>query len=114
MPASLQHFDAAAARYHQFGLVEASLLLDRAGVLLSVRLVEEARAAAEEAVEAYVEQGRDVHVPEAQLMLSTVALLQGDTVTATSSARDAITRFRRLGHAHSVALAKYSCDAGPG
>ena len=108
MPASLQHFDAAAARYRQFGLVEASLLLDRAGVLLSVRLVEEARAAAEEAVEAYMEQGRDVHVPEAQLMLSTVALLQGDTVTATSSARDAITRFRRLGHAHSVALAKYS------
>ncbi len=41
-------------------------------------------------------------------MLSTVALLQGDTVTAISSASDAITRFRRLGHAHSVALAKYS------
>ena len=108
VPASLQHFDEAASRYRQFGLVEASLLLDRAGVLLSVRLVEEARAAAEQAVEAYLEQGRDVHVPAAQLMLSTVALLQGDTVTATSSASDAITRFRRLGHAHSVALAKYS------
>ena len=63
---------------------------------------------------AYVEQGRDVHVPEAQLMLSTVALLQGDTATAISSAGDAVKRFRRLGHAHSVALAKYSCDAGAG
>jgi len=108
VPASLRLFDAAAARYRQFGLVEASLLLDRAGVLLSVRLVEEARAAAEAAVAAYVEQGRDVHVPEAQLMLSTVALLQGDTATATSSASAAVTRFRRLGHAHSVALAKYA------
>lgn len=108
VPASLRLLDAAAERYRQFGLVEASLLLDRARVLLSVRLVEEAREAAEAAVDAYVEQGRDVHVPEAQLMLSTVALLQGDTVTATSSAGDAITRFRRLGHAHSVALAKYS------
>ena len=108
VPASLRLIDAAATRYQQFGLVEASLLLDRAGVLLSVRLVEEARAAAEAAVDAYVEQGRDVHVPEAQLMLSTVALLQGDTATATSSANDAVARFRRLGHAHSVALAKYA------
>jgi len=109
VPASLRLIDAAAERYRRFGLVEASLLLDRAGVLLSVRLVDEARAAAEAAVAAYLEQRRDVHVPEAQLMLSTVALLQGDTTTATSSARDAVKRFRRLGHAHSVALAKYSC-----
>ena len=38
VPASLRLIDAAAERYRQFGLVEASLLLDRAGVLLSVRL----------------------------------------------------------------------------
>ena len=108
VPASLRLIDAAAERYRRFGLVEASLLLDRAAVLLSVRLVDEARTAAEAAVDAYIEQRRDVHVPEALLMLSTVALLQGDTSTAMSSAADAVRGFRRLGHAHSVALAKYA------
>ena len=114
VPASLRLIDAAAERYRQFGLVEASLLLDRAGVLLSVRLVDEARAAAEAAVAAYVEQGRDVHVPEAQLMLSTVALLQGDTATATSSADDAVKRFRSPRERELTRTGQFRLDPGDG
>jgi tetratricopeptide (TPR) repeat protein len=108
VPASLRHFDAAAQRYRRFGLVEASLLVDRAGVLLSVRLLDEARAAVEAAVAAYHLQQRDVHLPEAQLLLSTVALLQGDNSTARASAGDAVGGFRRLGRTHSLALARYA------
>jgi len=108
VPAALRLFDAAEERYRRFGLVEASLFLDRAGVLLSVRLLDEARDSAEAAVAAYEEQKRDVHLPEAQLMVSTVALLQGDSVTAGANAREAVKGFRRLGHAHSLALARYA------
>ena len=67
------------SRYREFGLLEPSLFVDRAKVLLGVRLLAEARATAEAAVAAYAAQGRDVHVPEALLLLSTVALVQGDT-----------------------------------
>ncbi|MBM7805110.1 tetratricopeptide (TPR) repeat protein [Geodermatophilus bullaregiensis] len=108
VPAALRSFADAEERYHRFGLVEASLLVDRAEVLLSVRLLEEAREAAEAAVRAYERQRRDVHVPEAHLLLSTVALLQGDTVTADASAAAAIHGFRRVGRDKSLSLAQYA------
>jgi tetratricopeptide (TPR) repeat protein len=109
VPSSLRHFDAADERYRRFGLVEASLLVDRAEVLLSVRLLDEARTIAEAAVVAYREQKRDVRLPEAQLLLSTVALVQGDTGMAGASAGAAIRGFRRLGRTNSLALARYAC-----
>jgi tetratricopeptide (TPR) repeat protein len=108
VPASLRHFDVAEAGYRRFGLVEPSLFVDRAEVLLSVRLLEEARATAEAAVAAYERQKREVHTPQAQLLLSTVALVQGDTQTASTSASSAIRGFRRLGRGNSVALARYA------
>ncbi|CCH87934.1 Conserved protein of unknown function, TPR repeats [Modestobacter italicus] len=109
VPSSLRHYDAADARYRRLGLVEPSLLVDRAEVLLSVRLLTEARATAQAAVDAYRQQKRDVHLPEAQLLLSTVALVQGDTVTAGESAAAAVRGFRRLRRTSSVALARYAC-----
>jgi tetratricopeptide (TPR) repeat protein len=108
VPGALRHFAAAAEHYGQFGVVEASLFLDRAEVLLSVRLLDEARASAEAAVRAYERQHRDVHLPEAQLLLSTVALLQGDTVIADRSAAAAVEGFRRVGRRTSLALARYA------
>jgi tetratricopeptide (TPR) repeat protein len=108
VPAALRCFDAAQERYHGLGIVEPSLLVDRAEVLLSVRLLEEAREAAESAVAAYQEQKRHVHVPEAQLLLSTVALVQGDNAAARHSAEAAIRAFRRLGRTNSLALARYA------
>ncbi|MGY1617399.1 CHAT domain-containing protein [Geodermatophilus sp. SYSU D00691] len=108
VPAALRSFDAAEERYRTFGLVEPSLLVDRAQVLLSVRLLDEARAAAEGAVAAYREQHRGVHLPEAQLLVSTVALVQGDTGTAREIAAEALRGFRRLGRPGSAALARYA------
>lgn len=108
VPAALRCFDAAQERYQGLGIVEPSLLVDRAEVLLSVRLLEEAREAAEAAVAAYQQQKRHVHVPEAHLLLSTVALVQGDTPAARSSADAAIRGFRSLGRTNSVALARYA------
>jgi tetratricopeptide (TPR) repeat protein len=108
VPVSLRHFEAAEERYRRLGVVEASLLVDRAGVLLSVRLLDEARATAEAAVAAYEQQRRDVHLPEAQLLLSTVALVQGDTATAIASAGAAAGGFRRLGRTNSLALARFA------
>src|SRR4051812_2813067 len=108
VPVALGHFDAAQERYRRCGVVQASLLVDRAEVLLSVRLLDEARETVEAAVAAYQQQKRDVHLPEAQLLLSTVALVQGDTVTAAASADAAVAGFRRLGRANSLALARFA------
>ncbi|MGK5113660.1 CHAT domain-containing protein [Geodermatophilus sp. CPCC 205506] len=108
VPASLRHFDAADERYRRFGLVEASLLVDRAEVLLSVRLLDEARTIAEAAVAAYRNQQREVRLPEAQLLLSTVALVQGDAATACDSATAAIQGLHRLGRTNLLALARFA------
>ena len=47
VPRALGHFDVAMDRYALYGLEEGSLFVDRAELLLSVRLVSEAREAAE-------------------------------------------------------------------
>ena len=57
VPSALRHYDAAADRYVQFGLLHPSLLLDRAGVFLSVRLLDEARRRL---------PGRDRHLPRCE------------------------------------------------
>ncbi|MGY1661961.1 CHAT domain-containing protein [Geodermatophilus sp. SYSU D00705] len=108
VPACLRHFDAAEEHYARHDVVEPSLLVDRAGVLLSVRLLDEARTTAEAAVAAYEQHGRGVHLPEAQLLLSTVALVQGATATAAASADAAVRGFRRLGRVNSLALARFA------
>jgi len=108
VPAALQHFDAAGELYRRHGIEVGSLQLDRARVLLSVRLVAEARAAAEGAAATFGEQRRKVQLPEAQLLVSTSALLQGDHGTAAAAARSAAAAFARLGRADGVALARYA------
>lgn len=108
IPAALEHFDAAAARYRELGLEVGSLLVDRANALLSVRLVTEARENAEAAVDVFAGQGRKVHLPEAQLLLSTTALLQNDIETALSASRAAARAFARLGRQEWLVLARYA------
>lgn len=108
VPAALRHFDAAQRRYQAFGIVEPSLLLDYARVLLSVRLLEEARSNAEAAVSAFAGQHRAMHLPDARLLLSTIALVQGDQDTARGAADAAVEGFRRLGRKGSVTLARYA------
>lgn len=108
VPAALHHFDVAEAHYRRLGLVEGSLLVDRAEVLLAVRLVAEARAAAEAAVATHQEHERGNHVPEAQLLLAAVALEQHDAGAALSASADALDRFRRLHRASWASLARFA------
>ena len=108
VPSALRHYDAAADRYVQFGLLHPSLLLDRAGVFLSVRLLDEAGAGCQAAIDTYRNAKRDVHLPDALLMMSTVALLQGDNDKAAATARDAVAGYRRVGHQRSLALARFA------
>jgi hypothetical protein len=108
VPASLWHYSAADERYRRHGLVEPSLLVARGEVLLSVRLLDESRTAAEAAVAAYQDQKRPIHLPEAQLLLSTVALVQGDAATACDSASAATRGLRRLARTNVLALARFA------
>ena len=106
--AALDHFDRAEEGYRREGLSVASLLADRAQVLLSVRLVDEARIAAEAAVSGYETQKRYVSIPDARLLLSTVALVQGDSDAAKAAAEQAARGFGRLGRTDAVALAQWA------
>lgn len=106
--AALEHFDLAERKFSALGMRVGSLLTDRAELLLSVRLMAEAREAAEGAVDVHRRELRTLQVPEAQLLLSTVALVQGDTAVAMKNADRALRGYRRLGRADGIALARYA------
>lgn len=106
--AALEAFDAASDAYGALNVQVGSLLIDRGEVLLSVRLVEEARAAADTAVTVLRSQRRRAELPEALLLQSTAALLAGDPAAALGSARAAAAGFSRLGRVGAVALARHA------
>ncbi len=108
IPAALECFDRAADRYSALGLEVGSLLVDRATALLSVRLLEEARDSAGGAVAALVAQHRAIELPEAQLILSTTALLQGEADVAAEAAAAATVALRKLGRTEWLPLARYA------
>jgi CHAT domain-containing protein/tetratricopeptide (TPR) repeat protein len=107
-PTALAHLDAAQGTYEDLGVQVSSLLIDRARVLLSVRLLEEAREASEAAVSACRAQRRWMQLPEANLLVSTVALLQGDSQAALVHARNAERSFSRMGRAEWLTLARHA------
>ena len=108
VPAALGHFAEAAQRYAELGIDVGTLFVDRATALLSVRLLEEARETAERGVEVSRAQHQSVELAEAQLILSTTALLQGDTDVAVTAATEAIASLRRLGRSEWLPLARYA------
>lgn len=108
VPAALGCFAEAEQRYAELGIEVGPLYVDRATALLSVRLLEEARESAERAVAVSRAQHQTVEVPEAQLILSTTALLQGEADVAVAAATSAISAFRRLGRAEWLPLARYA------
>lgn len=108
VPAALDGLARAGERYAALGVEVGSLRVDRATTLLGVRLLDEARDAAEEAVAIFQAQGRVVEVPEAQLILSTVALLQGESDVAFDAATAAVTGFRKLGRVEWLPLARFA------
>ena len=105
---ALEHLNLAQVAFDKLGMQVGSILADRAELLLSVRMLAEARDSAESAVEIHQRQKRNLQVPEAQLLLSTVALVQGDTATAGENADLAIRGFRRLHKPDGLVLARYA------
>ncbi|KGM00774.1 hypothetical protein, partial [Cellulomonas cellasea] len=108
VPAALRHLASAEAAFTGLGLASGSILTDRAELLLSVRLVDEARATAEAAVAADERDGRRNHLPEARLLLSTIALVQGDAEQARAAAETAMHDFGRMGRTEWTTLARYA------
>jgi tetratricopeptide (TPR) repeat protein len=93
------------------------LLADRGELLLSVRLVTEARETAAQAVEAFARDRRGMKLPQARLLLAEATLLDGDTAAALPHARRAAREFARQRRPEWAALARLTvlratCPAG--
>ncbi len=86
VPAALALFDEAAARYAAAGRNPGLLPIERAEVLLSVRLVGEARAAASAAVAEFARQRAHVDLVQARLLAARVALVAGEFAVALEEA----------------------------
>ncbi|MET0862815.1 MAG: CHAT domain-containing tetratricopeptide repeat protein, partial [Nakamurella sp.] len=108
MVAALEHYGRAEEQFRAIGAEKGTLLEARARLLLSVRLVEEARTAADAAIAVHREQRAHTQLVDAQLLLSTVALVQGDTTTAAAAAGQALRGFKRLDRPGGAVLARYA------
>jgi tetratricopeptide (TPR) repeat protein len=86
IPGALAAFDRTDHYYRRNDINRAFLLVDRCEVLLSARLVDEALASAEQAVEELSGSTRDLGLAEARLSLAHAALLGGDGDRAADSA----------------------------
>jgi tetratricopeptide (TPR) repeat protein len=106
VPAALTHYDQAEACFRALSSRVGRLLSDRAELLLSVRLLSEARQAAAEAVRAFESEGRGVALPEARLLLAQAALLDGDVPHAVAQAQHAGREFTRHRRSEWAALAR--------
>ena len=108
MVEALEHYSHAEEQFRAIGAEKGNLLEARARLLLSLRLVGEARVAAEAAIAVHRSQRARTQLVDAELLLSTVALVQGDTATAAGCARRALQGFKHLDRPGGVALARYA------
>lgn len=95
IPPALRYLDLAEERIVELGSKVGSVLTDRAQLLLSARLVSEARSTAERAVTAFEREGRRIGLPEVRLQLAEATALDGDPATALRHARRALHEFSR-------------------
>jgi tetratricopeptide (TPR) repeat protein len=93
VPTALHYLDQAERCFRAHGAPVGELLTDRCQLLLSVRLITEARQAAEAAVQEFEHQRREIALPEARLLLAQAALLDGQTARALPQARTAAREF---------------------
>ena len=110
IPAALDAFEWA-DRYFvhsDSALARGFMLLDRCQALLSVRLAAEARRDAEDAIVQFANSKANRYLAEARLLLSHATLLEGDVVTARSSAEEAQRSFARQGLSSWAALARHT------
>src|SRR3954449_3457634 len=106
VPAALDHSARAEERIRAHGAQVGELLKDRSELLLSVRLVSEARETAEQSVAEYERERRSIKLPQARLVLAQTALLEGDAEGALKHARRAVTEFTRQRRPEWTALAR--------
>ncbi|MET0965909.1 MAG: CHAT domain-containing protein, partial [Nakamurella sp.] len=102
LPAALAAYDEAHRRYSDAGRTSGLLPVERAEALLAVLLVDEARAAAEQAVADFTRQGNAVDLVQARMVLARAALLSADPQSARQQAdraRRSALRQRRPGWA---------------
>jgi tetratricopeptide (TPR) repeat protein len=105
-PTALDYLQRAERRIRAHGAQVGRLLQDRSELLLSVRLISEARESAEQAIDEYVKERREVKLPEARLLLARVGLLDGDAASAMHQARLAEREFTRQQRPEWAALAQ--------
>ena len=106
VPTAMGYLDQAEACFRLLHSQLGRVKTDRATVLLSVRLLSEARQAADEAVHELEQEGRGVALPEARLLLAQAALLDGDLPHAQQQARQAVREFTRHRREEWAALAR--------
>jgi tetratricopeptide (TPR) repeat protein len=107
VPAALELFDEAARRFRATGRKVGLGPVEKAEVLLSVRLADEAREAAMQAAAEYRRTGNRTDLAQAQLVLAQAALVAGDPDAAHAEARAAQRLYARLRRPGWVALARY-------
>jgi CHAT domain-containing protein len=82
------------------------LLKDRSELLLSVRLVSEARETAEQSIAEYERERRGIKLPQVRLVLAQAALLDGNVDSALVHARRAAREFARQERPEWAAVAR--------
>jgi CHAT domain-containing protein len=106
VPAALDYFDRAEEQIRAHDAQVGSLLQDRAELLLSVRLVAEARETAGQAVAELERERRAIKLPEVRLLLAQAAFLDGDNAIALHHARRAADEFAKHRRPEWAALAR--------
>jgi len=107
VPAALELFDEAARRFRATGRKVGLGPVEKAEVLLSVRLADEAREAATYAAAEYRRTGNQTDLAQAQLVLAQAALVAGDPDTAYEEALAAQRSYTKLRRPGWTALARY-------
>lgn len=102
--AALDWYARAEAGYREAGVPTTIISINRAELLLALRLPDDAVAAARHAVAASESARRDSNLAEARLVLAEAALLAGDAAVADEAAGEALRSFRRQ-HRDAWALA---------
>ncbi len=98
VPAALELYDSAIDEHQARSMSAGLILMDRCELLMSVRLIAEARRDAERAVTDLAASGMEFDLAEARLMLAQAALLDGDAgpaAVAVDRARRAFVRQKR-------------------
>jgi tetratricopeptide (TPR) repeat protein len=104
--AALEYSTRAEERIRAHRAQVGELLKDRSELLLSVRLVTEARETAEQSIAEYERERRGIKLPQVRLVLAQAALLDGDVGNAWEHARRAAREFARQERPEWAAVAR--------